>query len=140
MENCIFCKVIKGELPSSKVYEDDVVLAFLDVNPINKGHVLVIPKEHQQFIADLDEKTLGKMIIIANKINKAVRSSEIKTEAVNLLLSDGEVAGQEISHAHLHIIPRFRGDNFSFSFPNNESPTREDLDEISEEIKGHLEI
>jgi histidine triad (HIT) family protein len=140
MENCIFCKVIKGELPSSKVYEDDVVLAFLDVNPINKGHVLVIPKEHQQFIADLDEKTLGKMIIIANKINKAVRSSEIKTEAVNLLLSDGEVAGQEISHVHLHIIPRFRGDNFSFSFPNNESPTREDLDEISEEIKGHLEI
>jgi histidine triad (HIT) family protein len=101
---------------------------------------LVIPKEHQQFIADLDEKTLGKMIIIANKINKAVRSSEIKTEAVNLLLSDGEVAGQEISHVHLHIIPRFRGDNFSFSFPNNESPTREDLDEISEEIKGHLEI
>ncbi len=140
MENCIFCKVIKGELPSSKVYEDDVVLAFLDVNPINKGHVLVIPKEHQQFIADLDEKTLGKMMIIANKINKAIRSSEIKTEAVNLLLSDGEVAGQEISHVHLHIIPRFRGDNFSFSFPNNESPTREDLDEISEEIKGHLEI
>jgi histidine triad (HIT) family protein len=140
MEDCIFCRVIKGELPSSKVYEDDEVLAFLDVNPINKGHVLVISKEHQQFIADLDEKKLGKMMIIANKINKAIRRSEIKTEAVNLLLSDGEVAGQEISHAHLHIIPRFKEDNFHFSFSNNEKPTREDLDKTATEIKEKLEI
>jgi histidine triad (HIT) family protein len=80
------------------------------------------------------------MMIVANKINKAIRRSEIKTEAVNLLLSDGEIAGQEISHAHLHIIPRFKEDNFHFSFPNNEKPTREDLNKTATEIKEKLKI
>jgi histidine triad (HIT) family protein len=140
MEDCIFCKIIKEEIPSSKVYEDDKVLAFLDVNPINRGHILVIPKVHQQFIADLDDLFLERMIVIAKKTSKALRESEIKPEAVNLLLSDGEIAGQEIFHAHLHIIPRFKEDNFHFSFSNNEKPTREDLNKTAIEIKEKLEI
>ncbi|MEA2092596.1 MAG: HIT family protein [Patescibacteria group bacterium] len=138
MEDCIFCKIIKGEIPSSKIYEDDKVLAFLDANPINRGHILIIPKVHQQFITDLDDLFLEKMIIIAKKINKALRESEIKPEAVNLLLSDGEVAGQEIFHSHLHVIPRFKEDNFNFSFPSNEKPTKEDLDKVATEIKQKL--
>jgi len=140
MEDCIFCKIIKGELPSSKIYEDDELLAFLNIQPVNKGHVLIIPKQHQELIAELDDKTLGNMIALANKINKAIRKSDIKSEGINLFLADGEAAGQDIFHVHLHVIPRFSKDGFGFVFPEGykNKPQREELDIISQKIQSHL--
>ena len=140
MTDCIFCKIINGELPSSKIYEDDKLLAFLDIQPINKGHVLIIPKQHKVLIAELDNKILGDMISLANKINQAIRQSDIKSEGINLFLADGEAAGQEVFHVHLHIIPRFQKDGFGFIFPENykNKPPREELDLISQKIKSYL--
>lgn len=140
MEDCIFCKIIKGELPSSKIYEDDELLAFLDIQPVNKGHVLIIPKQHKAFISELDNKMLGDMITLANKINQAIRESDIKSEGINLFLADGEAAGQEVFHAHLHVIPRFSKDGFGFIFPEDykNKPQREELDIISQKIQSHL--
>lgn len=140
MNNCIFCKIIKGELPSSKIFEDNTLLAFLDIQPVNKGHVLIIPKQHKILIAELDNKILGDMISLANKINQAIRKSDIKSEGINLFLADGEAAGQEVFHVHLHIIPRFKKDGFGFIFPENykNKPPRVELDLISQQIKSHL--
>lgn len=140
MEDCIFCKIIRGGLPSSKIYEDDELLAFLDIQPVNKGHVLIIPKQHKVLIADLDDKTLSNMIALANKINQAIRESDIKSEGINLFLADGEAAGQEVFHVHLHVIPRFSKDGFGFVFPEDykNKPPREELDIISQKIQSHL--
>jgi len=140
MEDCVFCKIIKGELPSSKIYEDDELLAFMDIQPINKGHVLVIPKQHKELITELDNDIIGNMIVLATKINRAIRQSDITSEGINLSLADGEAAGQEVLHAHLHIIPRFRGDGFSFVFPKGyeNKPERNELDIISKKIQSHI--
>ena len=140
MEDCVFCKIIKGVLPISKIYEDDELLAFLDIQPVNKGHVLIIPKQHKELIAELEDKTLGNMIALANKINQAIRKSDIKSEGINLFLADGEAAGQEVFHVHLHVIPRFSKDGFGFVFPEDykNKPQREDLNIISQKIQSHL--
>ena len=128
MEDCIFCKIIKGDVPCHKIWEDNEVLAFLDIQPINKGHVLVIPKEHSALISGVNEKVLGKMMKLAQKINQAVRESDLKPQGVNLYLADGEVAGQEVPHAHLHIIPRFDQDGFRLVFP--EGYKKEEMDAV----------
>lgn len=142
MKDCIFCKIIRGELPSSKIYEDDELLAFLDIQPVNKGHVLIIPKQHSVLISELNDDILGKMIVLSNKINQAIRNSDIKSEGINLFLADGEAAGQEVFHVHLHIIPRFSKDGFGFVFPDDykNKPQREELDIISQKIQSHFKL
>ncbi len=138
MPSCIFCQIIAGESPVSKIYEDDTLLAFMDIQPVNKGHVLVIPKKHEELITALDEQTLGRMMVLANKINKAIRRSDIKSEGINLFLADGEAAGQDVFHAHLHIIPRFSKDGFGFVFPEGYTnrPPREELDRVAQLIQA----
>ncbi|PIQ77227.1 HIT family protein [Candidatus Peregrinibacteria bacterium CG11_big_fil_rev_8_21_14_0_20_46_8] len=140
MKNCTFCKIITGDLPSSKIYEDKELLAFLDIQPVNKGHVLVIPKQHKELMTELDDKILGSMIALSKKINQAMRKSDIKLEGINLFLADGEAAGQEVFHAHLHVIPRFKNDGFGFTFPEGytNKPSRDELDLISQKIQLHL--
>lgn len=140
MPTCIFCQIITGELPSSKIYEDDDLLAFMDIQPVNKGHVLIIPKQHKVFLAELDDQTLAGMMLLANKINKAIRQSDIQSEGINLFLADGEAAGQEVFHAHLHIIPRFSKDGFGFIFPEGYTnrPLREELDRVAQQIRATL--
>jgi histidine triad (HIT) family protein len=141
MQDCIFCKIVKGEIPSSKVYEDDLVLAILDIKPVNPGHALVISKEHQKYISDLDDKISARIISVANRINEAIRKSEIKREDINYFLADGETAGQEIPHVHLHIIPRFKNDGFGLKFPKEYGKmiSGEELEESASDIKKHLD-
>lgn len=141
MADCVFCKIIDGTFPNSNIYEDNDILAFMDVQPVNEGHILVVPKKHVELIADLDDEVSAKMFVIAGKINKALRKSDLKLEGVNYFLADGEAAGQEVLHAHLHIFPRFQGDGFGLKF--NEKyrkvlPTRSDLNSIAEKIKNLL--
>ncbi|MCK4233166.1 HIT family protein [candidate division WOR-3 bacterium] len=140
MKDCIFCKIINGELPCSKVYEDDDFLAFMDIQPVNKGHVLVIPKIHKESIVDLDDNLVKKLIIVGNKINKAIRKSDIKSDGVNFFLADGEAAGQEVFHVHLHLIPRFEKDGFGFTFPEGyvDKPERDELEQIAQKIKSNV--
>ncbi len=108
-ENCIFCKIVRGEIPCCKVYENDLVLAFLDLAPFNFGHTLVIPKQHSHSITTLGDDYLAAMMQAAAKIAPAILRVT-KAGGFNLLLNNGSVAGQEVPHAHLHIIPRFVDD------------------------------
>ncbi len=140
MEDCIFCKIIKGELPSSKIYEDNDFIVFLDIFPVSEGHVLVVPKKHCQLVADLDDEVLSKMMVLAGKIIKAMKISNIKIEALNLFIADGKQAGQEVPHVHLHLIPRFENDKVGEIFAGKveKDYSKEELDSIAENIKLNL--
>jgi histidine triad (HIT) family protein len=112
MSACIFCDIAAKKAPASIVYEDDVVVAFMDLFPINPGHTLVVPKQHFARVTDVDDATAARMMAVARDIAAAIYRSPIRAEGVNLTLADGAAAGQEVPHAHLHVIPRFRGDGF----------------------------
>ncbi|WP_261511597.1 HIT family protein [Chryseobacterium paludis] len=141
MTDCIFCKIINSELPASLIYEDDHVIAFMDIQPVNPGHILVVPKIHKELIAELDEDLTSRLFNVGAKINLAIRKSNVKSEGINYFLADGEVAGQEVFHTHLHIIPRFQNDGFGLKFHETyyELPKREELDEICGNIKQLME-
>jgi diadenosine tetraphosphate (Ap4A) HIT family hydrolase/RimJ/RimL family protein N-acetyltransferase len=138
--NCVFCRIVKRELPASFIYEDDKAAAFLDIHPINEGHILVIPKRHEAQFTNLTEDEAAYLFKVGQKILKAVQESGIKCEGANLFLSDGPIAGQEVMHSHLHITPRFTGDGqrvgFSHSDPGQYSSSR--LDQIAAEISKHV--
>jgi histidine triad (HIT) family protein len=110
-ENCIFCKIVKGEIPCQKLYENDSVLAFLDIGPVNKGHALVIPKKHYESLFDIPDDSLTLIAKAAKKVAKAVMQAT-QAEGLNLLQNNYKVAGQLVPHAHFHIIPRFGDDGF----------------------------
>lgn len=141
MNNCIFCKIINRELPASIIHEDDQVIAFMDIQPVNPGHILVVPKIHREFIAELDEDLTSGMFNVAAKINRALRKSDIRSEGINYFLADGKAAGQEVFHTHLHIFPRFRNDGFGLRFGERYSvlPDRKELDEVCTSIKKMME-
>ena len=140
MSNCVFCDILAGDLPSSVVFEDELVCAFMDIQPVNSGHVLIIPKQHAMFLADLHEETCGHMFRIAQRIAVAVRRSGVNCEGVNMFLADGEAAGQEVFHVHLHVFPRFVGDGFGLRFgpEYGKKPAREELDDAAEQIGSQL--
>ena len=139
-EECNFCKLINRELPISVIYEDEKASSFMDIQPINPGHLLIIPKTHVKCLKDLKPEIGGHMFKTAMRMSKALRASDIRCEGVNLLLADGEVAGQDVFHVHLHVIPRFRGDGFGFKLDEcyHILPDREELDKIAEKIRARI--
>jgi histidine triad (HIT) family protein len=138
--DCIFCKIIAKEIPASMVYEDEIVSAFMDIQPVNSGHVLVIPKKHSANLADLDPEAGSQMFITARNIAEALRKTDIKCEGINLFLADGAVAGQEVFHCHLHVIPRHKNDGFGFKFRKDylNLPERKELDINAGKIRDIL--
>ena len=110
MENCIFCRLISGELPTMKVYEDEHTLVFMDVADDVDGHILAVPKTHCKNILDCDEKTLSELMRTVKRVSEHL-VEECGYDGVNLLNASGESAGQSVSHFHIHIIPRKTGDN-----------------------------
>lgn len=108
-KNCIFCKIVKGEIPCSKVYENKKVLAFLDIAPITKGHTLVIPKEHHKNLLELPNELLRDVSVAAKHVAFAVRKA-MNADGFNLNQSNFPAAGQVVMHAHFHIIPRYKND------------------------------
>jgi histidine triad (HIT) family protein len=111
MENCIFCKIVKGELPSSKIYEDDKVFAFLDIEPVNLGHTLVIPKEHFVNIYETPESIMIHMMKVVKRLSSAIKNS-LKADGINVTMNNDPAAGQMVFHSHIHIIPRITNDGF----------------------------
>ncbi|MBI2522943.1 HIT family protein [Candidatus Woesearchaeota archaeon] len=109
MEDCIFCKIIAGKIPSANVYEDEHTVSFLDIMPANKGHCLVVPKIHYETFLDISDEDLKNLVIAAKKVTKAL-SLSIGNGSYNIIMNNGKEAGQIVAHAHLHIIPRFKGD------------------------------
>jgi histidine triad (HIT) family protein len=106
---CIFCKIINKEIPCFKVHEDDVVLAFLDIAPINKGHILVVPKKHFSSLEEISEDVLKSMILVIKKIGGLLKE-KMSIDGYNVVVNNGLVAGQEVDHLHFHIIPRSTDD------------------------------
>ena len=112
MKDCLFCKIVKKEIPASIVYEDSKYIAFLDIMPVNKGHTLVIPKEHHEDLLSTSDSILDGMLNIAKKIAKGVLSA-VGSSGCNVSFNVGPVAGQVVPHLHLHIMPRFEDDGYS---------------------------
>ena len=136
MSNCTLCDLVARTIPVSVAYEDSTIFAFMDIKPVNYGHVLIVPKKHIVYLAELDEDTGVELFKVTMKIAQAVRHSEVKCEAVNLFLADGEAAGQEEFHVHMHVIPRYEDDRFTLQIDYPPRPTREDLDKTAERIRS----
>ena len=115
--DCVFCKLISGELEVTVIQEDDLCLAIMDVQPINPGHALVISRRHAAYLADLDEEEGAQIFRVAQRVAGALRKCGVKCEGVNFFLADGVAAGQEVFHVHLHVIPRYASDGFSLNLP-----------------------
>jgi len=134
--NCIFCKIIAGEICSNKVFEDDDFIAFLDIKPNNLGHTLLIPKEHYKNLFDLPDELLAKLgkhiQIIASGVLKGTEAS-----GINIGMNNGKTAGQLVWHAHTHIIPRFSGDDL-IHWKQKENFSPDDFKLIAEKIKANL--
>lgn len=108
--NCIFCAIAAGEIPSFKVYEDDLVLAYLDINPFSKGHTLVIPKAHTEGLLDTPDEMLATIIARVKKVAAHLKQA-LPCDGFNIVQNNGEVAGQTVKHVHFHIVPRYQGDD-----------------------------
>jgi diadenosine tetraphosphate (Ap4A) HIT family hydrolase len=137
MADCILCKVIAHEAPGSFVYEDERVVAFMDLYPVNRGHVLVVPRDHVEALPDLPEEDWLHVSGVAKRIAGAIRASEVRSEGVNMLLADGQAAFQEVPHVHVHVFPRFRGDSFRIDAKWAKG-SRGELDEVAGELRRHL--
>jgi histidine triad (HIT) family protein len=133
MEECLFCKIIQGKIPSSKVYEDDNTIAFLDIMPANKGHSLVIPKKHYETFLDIPDDDLKNLILATKKVTKAL-SLSIGNGSYNLVMNNGKIAGQVVYHAHIHIIPRFKGDRLRIKWSHKKYIDRE-MRSVQDKIK-----
>ncbi|OAS84222.1 MULTISPECIES: HIT family protein [Metabacillus] len=136
---CIFCSIISGDIPSSEVYKDDLVIAFMDISPVNKGHLLVIPNNHYEYLSDVPEEIAARMFTVGQKLAIAIRNSGVKCEGINFFLSDGEAAFQEVFHSHLHVFPRFKGDAFKIDADWSVNPSRTDLDEVAKKISSSMQ-
>ena len=133
MEDCIFCKIINGKIPAAKVYEDSSIISFLDIMPANKGHCLVVPKEHYETFLDISDEDLKNLIVAAKKVTKAL-SLSIGNGSYNLVMNNGKEAGQIVAHAHLHVIPRFKGDRLRLKWSHKKYEENE-MKEMQEKIK-----
>ncbi|WP_288047903.1 HIT domain-containing protein [Nocardia sp.] len=134
----MFAEIVAGRAPASTVYEDQDVLAFMDIRPMTPGHLLVVPKVAARDLSELDPEVGGKLFKVGQLLAAALRDSEVGCDGVNFFLADGVLAGQEIFHVHLHVIPRTAGDGFGLR-GRPTSPHRVDLDYLAGSIRGALE-
>ena len=141
MSDCLFCKIVDGSIPSIKVYEDDHVLAFMDIFPLTKGHTLLIPKKHHENVFDMTAEAAGQLFSVAPKIASAINAS-FNPAGLNLLNNNGAPAGQSVFHFHLHFIPRYdETDGFKATWQTKEKQLTSDLvTEYADKIKSQLSI
>jgi histidine triad (HIT) family protein len=134
---CIFCEIVHGTAPASWVYQDDTVVAFMDIQPITQGHMLVVPREHAVLMTDLNETAAMRTFRVARKL-AAVARHVLDASGVNLLVMDGEAAYQDVPHFHVHVIPRYPRDGFGLTFPDSyeHPPARAQLDAIAAALRA----
>ena len=135
-EECLFCKMVTGQIPVTKIYENDVILAFLDIGPISDGHALIIPKQHFDKLDECPPELLAKVASHLGKIAKAV-SAAMHSDGYNVLCNNGRAAGQVIDHLHFHIIPRNSGDNVFNRWPSYKYPDGK-IEETADRIRKKL--
>ena len=134
MTDCIFCKIVNEDIPNEyKVYEDEYFIAFLDLRPVTKGHLLLIPKKHYETLLDIPDEDLKNLIIATKKVSKAL-SLSIGNGDYNIIMNNGKLAGQIVAHAHVHIIPRFKGDRLRIKWSHKKYIGKQ-MKEIQDNIK-----
>jgi histidine triad (HIT) family protein len=135
--SCDFCRIVAGTAPASIAYADSTVVAFLDINPMTPGHLLVVPRVHAEGLAELDAETGAHVWRVGQRLSAALRRSPIRTDGVNFFLADGAAAGQEVWHVHLHVIPRWKGDGIKIGYKAGR-PSRADLDVNAADLQTAL--
>lgn len=135
-DDCIFCKIAAGDIPSVNVYEDDDYKVILDISPAAKGHIIIIPKNHGENIFELSEEEASKVFVLASKIGKAL-VDELKCDGLNILQNNGEAAGQTVFHFHMHLIPRFKNDNVTITWSSMKYQDGE-MNQLAKSIKERL--
>lgn len=131
-EDCIFCKIAAGEIPSKALYEDDDFKVILDLGPANAGHALILPKEHADNLYELEDETAAKVLVLAKKMATKM-SEKLQCDGFNLVQNNGEAAGQTVMHFHLHLIPRYFDDGQKIAWIPG-APTQEELEETRKKI------
>ena len=134
--DCIFCKIVSGDLPSAKVYEDDEVLAFMDIFPANPGHLLVIPKQHYRNIFDIPPEIAGKIMEAGARIANAIKAA-LNPDGLNLFQSNEPAGFQVVFHFHLHIVPRWENDSIVLPWKPEEGDS-EQIREVADQIRQHI--
>ncbi len=134
---CVFCDIVNEKAPASVVYRDETVVAFMDIQPVNPGHVLIVPAHHAVSLTELGDEIAGRIAEVSKQIAAALPHAGVRCEGFNLFLADGAVAGQEVFHVHMHVIPRYEGDGFGLRFGPHygELPPRAELDGIADKIR-----
>jgi histidine triad (HIT) family protein len=137
MADCAFCAILRGDAPATFVHQDDLVVAFMDIRPVQPGHVLVVPRTHAKLIPELDAASRTRIWSVAIDLNRSLRDSTLPVEAVSVYIADGEAAGQEVAHVHIHLIPRRAHDGFGFRYPEGYgfNPPRSELEAIASLIR-----
>lgn len=135
-EDCIFCKIVAGEIPCFKLYEDDDTLSFMDINPANEGHALVIPKEHWRDVYDIPDTLVAVVAVTVKKIAEAVEAT-LSPDGVNIVQANGKGAAQSVEHFHMHILPRRIGDELKLNWGLNPGDM-EQIKTCSERVKSAL--
>ncbi|OEH91721.1 HIT family protein [Bacillus solimangrovi] len=140
MSDCIFCKIVNGEIPAAKVYEDENVLAFLDISQVTKGHTLIIPKVHQENMYELTPSVAEKVFAVVPKVANAIRK-QFSPVGLNMLSNTGEAAGQSVFHLHLHLLPRYgHEDDFGLKWSTNiDKYTQQEMQEMAQGIANNIE-
>ena len=137
MSDCIFCEILKGNSPASYTYQDDTVVAFMDIQPITHGHMLVVPRAHAVLMSDVEDSVAMRSFRVARQLGSIARTT-LGAAGVNLFVADGEAAFQDVPHFHVHVIPRYPKDGFGLTFPSkyNQPPSRAQLETIAEAIRA----
>lgn len=134
--NCIFCAIVDGGIPAAKVYEDDQILAFMDINPANPGHLLVIPKRHYRNIFDIDVEMAGKIMRVGTRLASVVKTA-LNPDGLNLLQSSESAAFQTVFHFHLHLIPRWEDDSLVLPWQPQQGDINQ-IAEVADKIRQHI--
>jgi histidine triad (HIT) family protein len=135
--DCIFCKIVAGEIPCSKVYEDDKFIAFLDINPVHKGHTLIVPKKHFVNVFDTPEEEAALFYGVISKIAKAVKAA-LGCDGINVIQNNEAAAGQEVFHSHVHIIPRYEEDKIKGPIQKEKYDDFDEMGAMAEKIAGNF--
>jgi len=136
-DDCVFCAILKGEAPATFTHEDDTVVAFMDIQPITHGHMLVVPREHAVLMHDVNETVAMRAFKVARQLAELARQT-LGASGANIFVADGEVAFQDVPHFHVHVIPRYPGDGFSLAFPPSyeHPPSRAELETVAAAIRA----
>ena len=136
MDNCVFCKIVRGEIPAAVVFQDELTLAFMDIGSVNPGHMLVAAKPHVESLQGMDEALAGAMFRSAARAARAIEAV-LGPEGISVYQANGAAAGQTVFHAHIHVLPRWESDGLTFTWPVK-NPSREELEKVAAQLRATL--